>query len=163
MGSSIRRSSYSKLSYNLAIYESIRPNTNSGPQKHGRDEDDMFYSALAFSKTGSEKELDSTSCKSRQHKCSIFLAQNYICKFLILLSLSTIFRCNDLNLFAGPSANPIWVNGSLYMLSVTSFVAFKTLYVIGCRFSSLHDDLRARQPTVLIWNEKLITISKVSY
>ncbi|PWZ54472.1 Alanine--tRNA ligase [Zea mays] len=95
LDSSIRRSSYSKLSYNLAIYESIRPKANSGPQKHGRYEDDMFYSALAFSKTGSEKELDSTSCKSRQHK-----------------------------------------------------------------FSSLHNDLRALQPTVLIWNEKLITISK---
>uniref|UniRef100_A0A804LSI4 MINDY deubiquitinase domain-containing protein n=1 Tax=Zea mays TaxID=4577 RepID=A0A804LSI4_MAIZE len=61
LDSSIRGSSYSKLSYNLAIYESIRPKTNSGPQKHGRYEDDMFYSALAFSKTGSEKELDSTS------------------------------------------------------------------------------------------------------
>lgn len=78
LGSSIPKSSYYKLSYNLAVYESIRSNTNSGPQKHGGCKDDMFYSALAFSLTGSE-ELGST-CKSRQHKCSIFLAQNYICK-----------------------------------------------------------------------------------
>ncbi|WVZ95630.1 hypothetical protein U9M48_041364 [Paspalum notatum var. saurae] len=105
LNSSIRRSSYSKLSYNLAMYESIRPNTNSGPQKHGRYEDDMFYSALAFSKTGSEKELGSTSCAT----------------------ISTFLQGPQLTRYG---------------------------------FSSLHNDLRALQPTVLIWNEKLITISK---
>ncbi|XP_020402161.1 uncharacterized protein [Zea mays] len=105
LDSSIRGSSYSKLSYNLAIYESIRPKTNSGPQKHGRYEDDMFYSALAFSKTGSEKELDSTSCAT----------------------ISTFLQGPQLTRYG---------------------------------FSSLHNDLRALQPTVLIWNENLITISK---
>ncbi|PWZ54471.1 Alanine--tRNA ligase [Zea mays] len=107
LDSSIRRSSYSKLSYNLAIYESIRPKTNSGPQKHGRYEDDMFYSALAFSKTGSEKELDSTSCAT----------------------ISTFLQGPQLTRYG---------------------------------FSSLHNDLRALQPTVLIWNKKLITISKAN-
>lgn len=104
LGSSIPRSSYSKLSYNLAMYESILSNTNSGLQKHGGCKDDMFYSALAFSLTESE-ELESTSCAM----------------------ISTFLR--------GPQLTPYG-------------------------FSSLHDDLKARQPTVLLWNEKLITISK---
>ncbi|KAK8459561.1 hypothetical protein SEVIR_2G155733v4 [Setaria viridis] len=52
LGSSIPRSSYSKISYNLAVYESIRSSTNSGPQKHGGWKDDMVYSALAFSLSG---------------------------------------------------------------------------------------------------------------
>ncbi|ONM02463.1 Alanine--tRNA ligase [Zea mays] len=81
------------------------PKTNSGPQKHGRYEDDMFYTALAFSKTGSEKELDSTSCAT----------------------ISTFLQGPQLTRYG---------------------------------FSSLHNDLRALQPTVLIWNENLITISK---
>ncbi|KAK3150539.1 hypothetical protein QOZ80_3AG0234470 [Eleusine coracana subsp. coracana] len=105
LGSPMPRSSYSKLSYTLAIYESIRSSTNSRPEKHGRYEDDKFYSALAFFSTESEEELASTSCAM----------------------ISTFLR--------GPQLTPYG-------------------------FSSLRDDLKARQPTVLIWNEKLITISK---
>lgn len=106
LGSSIPKSSYYQLSYNLAVYESIRSSTNSGPQKHGGcKDDDMFDSALVFSLTESE-ELGSISCAM----------------------ISTFLH--------GPQ--------------LTSY-----------GFSSLHDDLKARQPTVLIWNETLITISKV--
>ncbi|XP_037439436.1 uncharacterized protein LOC119307462 isoform X2 [Triticum dicoccoides] len=106
LGSSIRKSSYHQLSYILAVYESIRSSTNSGPQKHGGcKDDDKFDSTLVFSLTRSE-ELGSISCAM----------------------ISTFLH--------GPQ--------------LTSY-----------GFSSLHDDLKARQPTVLIWNETLITISKV--
>ncbi|KAM0885492.1 hypothetical protein ACQ4PT_030308 [Festuca glaucescens] len=106
LGSAISKSSYTKLSYHLGVYdELIRPSENSGSQKHGGFKDDMFYSELAFSVTGSE-ELGSTSCA----KMSTFLL--------------------------GPQL---------------------TFY----GFSVLHDDLKDRQPTVLFWNEKLITVCKV--
>ncbi|KAM0832627.1 hypothetical protein ACQ4PT_064776 [Festuca glaucescens] len=106
LGSAISKSSYTKLSYHLGVYdELIRPSENSGSQKHGGFKEDMFYSELAFSVTGLE-ELGSTSCA----KMSTFLL--------------------------GPQ--------------LTSY-----------GFSVLHDDLKARQPTVLFWNEKLITVCKV--
>ncbi|KAM0832619.1 hypothetical protein ACQ4PT_064776 [Festuca glaucescens] len=69
LGSAISKSSYTKLSYHLGVYdELIRPSENSGSQKHGGFKEDMFYSELAFSVTGLE-ELGSTSCA----KMSTFL------------------------------------------------------------------------------------------
>jgi hypothetical protein len=74
LGSSIHRSSYFRLAVTLAMYESLLPEH----QKYDVGcKDDMFYSALAFSSAEPE-EL--TSCKFLQHKCSIFLEQNNICK-----------------------------------------------------------------------------------
>ncbi|KAM0832622.1 hypothetical protein ACQ4PT_064776 [Festuca glaucescens] len=50
LGSAISKSSYTKLSYHLGVYdELIRPSENSGSQKHGGFKEDMFYSELAFS------------------------------------------------------------------------------------------------------------------
>jgi hypothetical protein len=163
LGSSIHRSCYFRLAVTLAMYESLLPEH----QKYDVGcKDDMFYSALAFSSAEPE-EL--TGCKFLQHKCSIFLEQNNICKWLFcyIFSLFPNFRCKDLDFFEGPSANPLWVNGSLYICSSVTFffVAFKTrfIHVAECRFSSLKNDLEERQPSLLLWNETLLTVSKVSW